>query len=382
MRFLGVLQSIETPAVVVDLERLSRNIARVQNIGKENRLNVRPHIKTHKCVELAQLQLDYGAHGITASKAGEALVFIDAGFPSVTVAYPVIHSNKARRLIDAAGATRCDLRFIADNKATLEALTQAVTTMGGTIGVYIKIDVGLGRVGVKPDAESLTSLARQAADSPGLELRGLLSHAGQCYGATSHEEVRQIAESERRQLLFARDRLAQSGLQVPELSVGSTPTVLASDSFEGLSEIRPGNYVFFDLTAVRLGVASLAEVAFSVVTSVVSVNENYAIIDAGSKVLSSDLGPHGTAGVQGYGQAFPIESEIDDPMVESSFLVEKLSEEHGFVRHGGASIQVGNRLRVVPNHSCPVANLANWLYILDQDQPIRRWRVAAAGRVN
>ena len=381
MPFLDALQSIETPAVVVDHERLSRNVARVRKIGEEHRLAVRPHVKTHKCIELAQLQLDSGACGITASKTSEALVFVEAGIPSVTVAYPVIEPGKARRLVEVAGAEKCDLRFIVDNEETLEVITQAMAATGGTAGVYIKIDVGLGRVGLKPDAWNLVPLAQRVAASPRLELRGLLSHAGHCYAATGHEAVREIAESERRQLLSAQERLRRSGLQAPELSVGSTPTVLVGDNFEGLAEIRPGNYVFFDLTAVRLGVASLAEVAFSVVTSVVSVNENHAIIDAGSKVLSSDLGPHGTKGIRGYGLAFPIENEIGDVTVESSFMVEKLSEEHGFVRREGAHLRIGDRLRVVPNHSCPVTNLADWLYILNQDRISFRWRVAAAGKV-
>lgn len=381
MRFLNTLQSIETPAIVLDRERLSQNISRVQQIGDNHRLAVRPHIKTHKCIELARLQLEAGASGITASKTSEALVFIEAGVPSVTVAFPVIESYKACRLVEAADARNCDLNFIADNEHTLEAIERAVGTEGGSVGIYIKIDVGLGRVGLKPDAENLVSLAHLVAASPCLEFRGLLSHAGHCYAAAGREAVREVAESERHQLLAARARLRRSGLEVPELSVGSTPTVLAGSNFDGLREIRPGNYVFFDLTAVRLGVASLTEVSFSVLASVVSVNERYAIIDAGSKVLSSDLGPHGAGSIRGYGRAFPIDIDISDTTVDSSLLVEKLSEEHGFVRHEGALLQIGSRLRVVPNHSCPVANLADWFHVLSQKQSSSRWRVAAAGKV-
>ncbi len=381
MQHLDALQSIQTPAVVVDRERLSHNLARVQKIAEENGLRLRPHIKTHKCIELARMQLDYGACGITAAKASEALVFIESGVSSVTVAYPVIDPCKARTLVKVAVASKCELRFIADNERTLEALGQAAAESDNAIGVFIKIDVGLGRVGLKPDAEELSSMAHAIAKTPKLEFRGLLSHAGQCYAANGRKEVRKIAESERRQLLMAQDRIEQSGLQVPELSVGSTPTVLAAENFEGLSEIRPGNYVFCDLTAVRLGVATLAEVALSVVTSVVSMNETYAIIDAGSKVLSSDLGPHGSSGVRGFGKAVPLELEIDNGASSSALSVERLSEEHGFVRHGGVDIRVGDRLRVVPNHSCPVVNLADYLWIMNQDRTTDRWKVAAAGRV-
>ena len=377
----AALQTLETPAVVVDYPRLVRNIARAQRIADDNRLRLRPHIKTHKCIELARLQLGHGACGITAAKASEALVFVEADFPSVTVAYPVIDAAKANRLIEAARATMCDLRFIADSQEGAEALSRAASAQESSVGVYIKIDVGLGRVGLKHDAEALPSLARRIVDSPGLRFCGLLSHAGQSYGATGRQEVGDIAEDERRQLLAASERLSSLGLGVPELSVGSTPTVLAAANFEGLSEIRPGNYVFFDLTAIRLGVATLAEVALSVLTTVVSVNDTYAIIDAGSKVLSSDLGPHGSGGLQGFGQAFRLERDIDEAAPGSELSVERLSEEHGFVRHKGARLRVGDRLRVVPNHSCPVANLSDDLCILNGEESARRWKVAAAGRV-
>ena len=278
----------------------------------------------------------------------------------MTVAFPVIESSKARRLVEAASPRNCELSFIVDSDVSLEAVERAVAPNRPSAGAYIKIDVGLGRVGLRPDAENLESLAARVVSSPHLEFRGLLSHAGHCYGAAGREAVRQIAESERSQLLAARERLRRSGLEVRELSVGSTPTVLSGGSLDGLDEIRPGNYVFLDLTAVRLGVAGLADVAFSVLASVVSVNETYAIIDAGSKVLSSDLGPHGTGGVRGFGRAFPIDTDIEDATVDSSFPVEKLSEEHGFVRHEGTRLRIGDRVRVVPNHSCPVANLADW----------------------
>ena len=375
------LRSIETPAVVVDRGRLTRNIERVQQIGDANRVAVRPHIKTHKCIEVAQMQLEAGACGITASKTSEAQVFVEAGIPSVTVAFPVVESTKARRLVAAAAPRNCDLRFIMDSEVSLEAIERAVEPDGRCVGVYVKIDVGLGRVGLRPDAENLEALAGRVASSPRLEFRGLLSHAGHCYAASGREAVREIAESERRQLLAARERLRRAGLEVSDLSVGSTPTVLACSNFEGLGEIRPGNYVFFDLTAVRLGVASLGDVAFSVLASVVSANETYAIIDAGSKVLSSDLGPHGTGAVRGYGRAFPIDADIDEATVDSSLLVEKLSEEHGFVRQGENRLRIGDRLRVVPNHSCPAANLADWFHVLDEDDSTARWRVAAAGKV-
>lgn len=375
------LMAIETPAVVIDRGRFEANLELVRRLGAANRLNVRPHIKTHKSVEVAELQMATGASGITASKPSEARVFVEAGFPSVTVAYPIIDSGKARRLIDVAAERDCELRFIADSEATASAVADAAGAMKYKVRVYIKIDVGLHRVGLRPESASLASLARLLCGFRYLELFGLLSHAGHAYGARSVAEIRDIAESERRQMLLAQERLRSAGLSVSELSVGSTPTVLAAKDFDGVTEIRPGNYVFFDLTAVRLGVARMSDVALSVLTSVVSVNDDYAIIDAGSKVLSSDLGPHGTVGVSGFGKAFPLERNLDEESSKGSLSIEKLSEEHGFIRKENRHVEVGDRFRIVPNHCCPVANLSRQLISVGDDGQVQYWKVAAAGRV-
>jgi D-serine deaminase-like pyridoxal phosphate-dependent protein len=224
-------------------------------------------------------------------------------------------------------------------------------------------------------------LAQLLEKSRSLELIGLLSHAGHAYGAGSLAAIRDIAESERKQMLFAQECLSAAGLPVSKLSVGSTPTVLAAECFDGLTEIRPGSYIFFDLTAVRLGVAELNDVALSVLTSVVSVNDEYTIFDAGSKALSSDLGPHGTVGAKGFGTAFLAQTDICEERSPESLLVEKLSEEHGFLKSGNRKMAVGDRLRIVPNHCCPVANLARELVWVEEGKEIQHWRVAAAGKV-
>jgi D-serine deaminase-like pyridoxal phosphate-dependent protein len=173
-------------------------------------------------------------------------------------------------------------------------------------------------------------------------------------------------------------RLADAGIDVAEVSVGSTPTVMASDSYDGITEVRPGNYVFMDRTQLSLGVASIDRIALTVLATVVSVNSDYAIIDAGSKVLSSDLGPHGTGRIEGYG----IACSTGDEKWPDGAIIEKLSEEHGFIRLSDElDLHVGSRVRIIPNHSCVVANLSDRYVVLDSNGSMEFWRVDARGCV-
>lgn len=372
------LNELETPAVVVDRERLAANLQRVQAIGEHRGVRIRPHIKTHKCLEIAWLQLEGGAVGITASKPNEALVFIENGFRSVTVAYPLVDERKVHRLLAAVRARGTDLRVTVDSCAGVKVLSERATALGVVVGIYVEIDVGLHRCGVQEDDPELVSLVQLVRSSSGLRFVGLLSHAGHAYAARTSAEVAAIAAEECGIMERVRRRLENAGIEVPEVSVGSTPTVLASDSYQGITEIRPGNYVFLDRTPVRLGLATLNQVALTVVATVVSRSEAYLITDAGSKVLSSDLGAHGTAGAGGYGLAFPLAQEIG---TSAGLNVAKLSEEHGFVERGTAEIAIGAKLRIVPNHACPVVNLADELIVVSGDQVVERWRVAARGQV-
>ncbi|HXH04014.1 MAG TPA: alanine racemase [Candidatus Competibacteraceae bacterium] len=381
MAMANALEGLATPAVIVDRDRLVRNIARIQEKGERHGVHVRPHIKTHKCIEIARLQVAAGAIGITASKPAEALVFIEAGIESVTVAYPIVDRRRAVTLLEAAAVHGCRLRTIADSDAVVSTLAAGAREVGTRLDVFLKIDVGLGRVGVKPDSPDVIRLAGTIAEAGALRFAGLLAHAGHAYGARDPQAVRAIAESERLTLLGVAERLRAAGLEVPEISVGSTPTVLAAECFDGITEIRPGNYVFLDLTAVRQGLARLDDVALSVLATVVSVNQSHAIIDAGSKVLSSDLGAHSTQGVIGYGRAFTLDQPLTHEHCDAGLVVERLSEEHGFVALQGHRLSVGDRLRIVPNHSCPVVNLSHTLQVIDCQHPLETWPVAARALV-
>jgi D-serine deaminase-like pyridoxal phosphate-dependent protein len=344
----------------------------MQALANARGVRLRPHVKTHKCLEIAQLQLAAGAAGVTASKVDEALVFIADGVRSVTVAYPVVDGRKLRRLLQAVQEHGTELRVVVDSSVGVEALAVAAGEVGVEVGTFLEIDVGLRRCGVRENAAELIPLVRKVFEAAALRFCGLLSHAGNAYAAADAEEVRRIAAGECAILQRVRGQLESIGIAVPEVSVGSTPTVLASESYDGITEIRPGNYVFLDRTPVRLGLATMEQVALTVVATVVSRNEEFLIIDAGSKVLSSDLGAHGTAGAGGHGLAY-IGKEV--------LPVVRLSEEHGFVARGEAEVAIGRRVRIVPNHSCPVVNLAEELVVVSGEQVVERWQLAARGRV-
>lgn len=366
------LASIRTPAALIDTLALQRNILRMQQRADGAGVALRPHIKTHKCMEIAKLQLAAGATGVTASKPYEALAFIERGVPSVTIAYPFLEKDGVHELLQSAAEHGCrDLRFVVDSQAGLRQLAMAVnsssTRFSESFPVYIKVDVGLHRCGVDPSAPGmLLEVARALEAEPSLHLCGLLSHAGQAYGAAGADECRKIGEGERQLMLAARDTLVSAGLvgSTFEISVGATPTELARTEFSGITELRPGNYALMDRTPLRLNLAQPQDVALCVLATVVSTNSRFAIIDAGSKVVSSDKGAHGADGMSNFGHAFSC-ARYDD-FVEgrgAHYEVASLSEEHGWLRRlpDAPVLGVGDRVLLVPNHSCPIVNLSDEL---------------------
>lgn len=348
--------TVTSPAVVLNGAAVSANIARMQALAS-GRIALHPHIKTHKSVALARRQIAAGAAGVTAARAPEARPFIAAGIPTVTIAYPIIDAPTAADLLALAACQGVELRFVVDSTAGVMALAAASSLSGIGARAFIEIDVGLNRCGVDPAGEGALHLAALMR-SERIELVGVLSHAGQSYGASGPDEIAEIAARERRILLDVDERLRAAGVSPTQISVGSTPTALANAGFDGLTELRPGNYIFLDLTAVRLGIARRRELALAVAATVISANDRYAIVDAGSKTLSSDMGPHGTGAGAGYGEAWLADGQ-------GPFRVEKLSEEHGFLDTAGRRVEIGTRVLILPNHSCPVVNLAQTLHELD-----------------
>jgi D-serine deaminase-like pyridoxal phosphate-dependent protein len=360
------IHDLETPAVLVDLDVLDRNIARMAERARACGVRLRPHAKTHKVIEVGRRQIAAGATGLSLAKPSEAEVFAEAGFDDLFIAYPVVGADKARRLLALADRLR-RLAVGVDSVEGASTLAGAFRDARRTLDVMLKIDSGLHRVGVLPERARET--ARRLADLPGLRLRGIFTHAGHGYGEETPEGVVTVARHEGRTMTSVADELRGDGLAVEEVSVGSTPTAREAMAQPGVTECRPGNYVYHDGSQVALGTCGPTDCAMTVLATVVSVPAaDRAVVDAGSKTLSTDpLRPRAI----GYGQIAGRRSRL-----------QRMSEEHGvIVVEGGESFRVGERVRILPNHACVVSNLHDRLVGVKGESVETELVVAARGRV-
>jgi len=359
------VDAIETPAVLVELDVVERNIAAMAESARRCGVRLRPHAKTHKVVEIARMQVAAGAAGLTVAKATEAEVFAAAGFDDLFIAYPVVGTDKGRRLLALADRGRLAVGVDSEDGArTLDGVFRAA---GRRLDVLLKVDVGFHRVGVTP--ERAAEAARRVADLPGLRLRGLFTFAGHAYSAETPEGVARVGRSEGSILSETAQRIRDGGLEIEEVSVGSTPTAPHAMAIPGVTECRPGNYVYNDASQVSLGTCALEDCALTVLATVVSVPApDRAVVDAGSKTLSSDpLRPRGA----GFGFVLGRRSRVA-----------RLSEEHGLIEVvAGEGFRVGERVRILPNHACVVCNLHDRILAIRRGVVEAELAVAARGRV-
>ena len=370
-----LVSDLPTPLVLIDHRRLKKNIDRIQALASSAGISLRPHAKTHKSPTIARWQIERGAVGICCAKVGEAEVMAAAGIADICLAYPIYPSNAPRLL---ALMERASCSIVVDHAGVARAWSDAMVRAGRTLNVFVKVDVGFHRCGIDPDAPDALDFIRSLASMPGLRLRGLLSHAGQSYQATSANELATIARREVEILTMLRDRAARIGIVLDGISVGATPTLRDSLLQPGVTELRPGNYVYFDRTQVSLGAASLGDCALTVLATVVSKPAaDRLILDCGSKTLTTDLA-RGFGPTPGYGVVVtPDVSTVDETLV-----IERLSEEHATVRVvGHTAREPGDRVRVLPNHACVVANMVDDVLLVEDERVIDKLPVAARGRI-
>jgi D-serine deaminase-like pyridoxal phosphate-dependent protein len=363
-----LISELDTPALVVDLDVMERNLSRMADYCREHNLRLRPHTKTHKIPELARKQIESGAGGITVAKLDEAEVMIAAGLDDLLIAYPIVGPTKTARL--ARLAQRATIAVSLDSEEAARGISAAVAERGASVGILVELDAGFGRCGVANESDAL-KLAQTVASLPGLNFQGLMFFPGH-FGVPPEE--RALLRNQVNELLdrcvVAFDR---ADLPIKVMSGGSTPTRYESDRFHGVNEVRPGTYIFNDRNTVGVAAASLDDCALSVLVTVVSTSvSGRAVIDGGSKTFSSDR--YQAEDGRGFGLI------KEDPAAE----IERFSEEHGHlnVAQSDRKYTVGERLMVIPNHVCSTVNMHDEVYGVRGDQVETVWRVAARGKVH
>ncbi len=350
------IDEIETPAVLIDMDRVEANLARAQAYADAHGLPLRPHVKTHKLPEMAQKQMALGAVGITCQKIGEAEAMADGGLTDIFLPYNILGAAKLDRL--AALHARVTLAVTADSATTIDGYA-ARFTADAPLTVLVECDTGAGRCGVQ-DADQAVALARRIDAAPGLRFGGLMTYPAR--GGTKAADA---------WLMRAKTALETAGLPPPVISSGGTPDLMQAADGAVTSEYRPGTYIYSDRMQVALGHGALEDCALTVKATVVSrPTDSRAVLDSGSKALAADKAPDPATG-HGHIVEYP------------EAIVTGLSEEHAIVDLSACAARpaVGETVRVIPNHACVVSNLFDTVYLVRGDLVEREASVTSRGRL-
>ena len=369
------LSDLATPAALIDEARMMRNIERMQQRMAALGVRLRPHVKTSKCVEVAQRQRDAGAHGIAVSTLKEAEQFFAAGFSDILYAVGIAPSKLDRAL--ALCRSGCALTVIVDSLATAQAVIAKVRMSGHAFDVMIEIDSDGHRSGVKSGDPVLIEIG-EALRSGGMTIKGVMTHAGSSYDLDTPDALRALAERERGEAVRAAERLRAAGLPCPEVSVGSTPTALSAAQLDGVTEVRAGVYVFFDLVMSNVGICGVQDVALSVLATVIGhqPEKGWAIVDAGWMAMSRDRGTQRQKIDYGYGAICDAAGHPIDGLI----LV-GANQEHGIVSHRSAPdtaiarhLPIGTQIRILPNHACATGTQFSEYHMLNARGVAQTWR--------
>jgi len=350
------IEDVDTPVVLIDLAKVEANLKRTQDYADAHGVKLRPHIKTHKLPRFAKRQLELGAIGITVQKLGEAEVMADAGITDIFLPYNILGAAKLARL--KALNERITIRVTADSEETVAGLSRTFAGAQKSLEVLVECDTGMGRCGVQNPQEAL-ALAKKIDAAPGLVFAGLMTYPAAGQYAQAAQWLRE-----------AKNLLTSAGLPPRIISNGGTPDLWHAHETEVASEHRPGTYIYMDRYQVEKGAATFEDCALTVIVTVVSrPTDERAVIDAGSKALSSD-----TLGLSGFGHVV----EYPDAVVTG------LSEEHGTINLSRCAVKpkVGEKIRIIPNHCCVVSNLFDTVTLVEGDEVVETVPVAARGRVD
>ncbi len=346
------IDQLETPALLLEQGCMKQNIARMREQLMRLKVGFRPHVKTAKCIEIA-LAMSGGTPGpITVSTLREADYFADHGFTDILYAVGITPNKMGH--VAALLKRDVKLTLILDSLDAAHVLAQAAAALPMPIRALIEIDCDGHRAGILPESPDLLGVAQTLVDG-GVVVGGVMTHAGSSYECRSDDALRAMAEQERARTVLAAERLRQAGHAAPVVSVGSTPTALFAQSLNGVTEVRAGVFVFFDLVMAGLGVCSVDDIAISVLTTVIGHQRDHGwtIVDAGWMAMSRDRGTAAQPVDQGFGLVCDVNGNA-----LTDYIVVSANQEHGIVAHrDGATgkalnLPVGSQLRILPNHAC------------------------------
>jgi D-serine deaminase-like pyridoxal phosphate-dependent protein len=360
---MPTLHDLRTPALLLDKARLQGNLDRMAARARELGVNLRPHMKTAKSIDVARLATKDEAGGITVSTLAEADYFARAGFTDILYGVGITPD----KLTDVAAiqSLGAELTLILDNLANARAVADQAARLSGPFGILIEIDSGQHRTGLLPDDAHVLEIAQILNGRENCELRGVMTHAGHSYDCDSIAAVKMVAEAERGAVVAAAESIRAAGLPCAIVSVGSTPTALYAEHLEGVTEMRPGVYMLGDLFQHSIGSCNLDDLALSVLTSVIAwrEDEGRAMVDAGALALSQDRGAPDAAGQHAYGMAVDLAGRV----LPKQPRVRQTNQEHGFLPGLVTAPSIGQRLRILPNHACATAAAYNRYYVIDEN---------------
>lgn len=367
------METIRTPSLILDFGRMKRNAERMTARAKNLNVALRPHVKTHRSLEIAKLQTTGNAGGIMVSTLSEAHFFAKNGFSDITYGVPIERGKFAEAIAISKAIER--FAVLTDDAETVELLNKTAKHEDAKLDVFVKIDVGYHRCGIEPHTAEAFEIPCKITDSSNLNFAGILTHAGHSYHAGSPEKLLEVARAERDLMRRLTEELREKGLNVPAVSIGSTPTMSAIDNLEGITEFRCGNYIFYDAFQATLGSCSFSDCALTVLAAVVhrdSVRRKI-VVDAGAIALSKDRGAVEFDANCGYGRVYDLAGN------DLNLRVESLSQEHGEIHVSDAqifdSLKVGSRVRILVNHSCLTAAQHSHYHVLDDGKIVDHWEI-------
>ncbi|MGH7450200.1 MAG: D-TA family PLP-dependent enzyme, partial [bacterium] len=368
------ITDLDTPAVLIDLDKLEQNIQRMAAFAKAQRISLRPHIKTHKIPQIAFMQLRAGAAGITCQKLGEAEVMAAAGIDDILITYNIVGEHKLSRL--AQLKRLANVCTVVDSEEVMAPLAACMQQEGFQHEVMIEVNTGLNRCGVLP-GEPVLALVQRLRQYPSLKLRGIFTHEGHAYNFPNLEERERAVMKAADDMKRTAQLLREHGFACEVISVGSTPSAMIIGKADGVTELRPGNYVFYDRVQLKLGSCTEEQIAASVLATVISrpaparaFEPDRAIIDAGNKTMCTD-------------NAADFDKTIGMVVGHPELTFHYSSEEHGRLtsKIGSMKLNIGDRVRLIPNHACGMMNMHDEVYGIRGDTVEAVWKVAARGRV-